>query len=104
MDVVIKENLKVSNCVLISGLSNTAVDEVFEFLHEYGSISRTVEITDIQSAYCAQTIAEFEHGSAMTALEALPLPYPTLVMGILKYLSYSEYCKHVQRNLWQYNN
>lgn len=35
-----------------------------------------MEITDIQSAYCAQTIAEFEHGSAMTALEALPLPYP----------------------------
>lgn len=43
-------------------------------MHNYGSISRTVEITDIQSPYCGQAVDEFENGSAMTALEALPLP------------------------------
>lgn len=70
MDVILKENLKVPNCVLISGLSNTTVDdEVFEFLHEYGTISRMVAITD------AQTVVEFECGSAMAALESLPLPH-----------------------------
>lgn len=76
MDIVLKENLKVPNCVLISGLSNTtADDEVFEFLNKYGSISRIVAITDAQSSYCGTTVIEFEHGSSMEALGSLPLPH-----------------------------
>lgn len=76
MDVVLKENLKVPNCVLISGLSNTTIDDkVFEFFNKYGSISRIVAITDAQSSYCGKTVVEFEHGSAMAALESLPLPH-----------------------------
>lgn len=76
MDVVSKENLEVPNCVLVSGLSNTSVDDdIFEFLSRYGRISRKVKITDAQSLFYGQTVVEFEQSSAITALEALPLPY-----------------------------
>ncbi|KAL1273135.1 hypothetical protein QQF64_028997 [Cirrhinus molitorella] len=34
-----------------------------------------VNVTDAQSLFCGQTVVEFEHGSSLTALEALPLPY-----------------------------
>lgn len=76
MDVVLKENLKIPYCVLISGLTGTSDDDdILEFLQKYGSILRTVQITDDQSLFCGQTVVEFEHGSAITALEALPLPH-----------------------------
>lgn len=68
MDVVLKENLKIPYCVLISGLTGTSDDDdILEFLQKYGSILRTVQITDDQSLFCGQTVVEFEHGSAITA-------------------------------------
>lgn len=49
--------LKVPDCVLVSGLSDTAVDEeVAEFLQKYGKISRTERLTDGQSEYYGQII------------------------------------------------
>lgn len=81
MDIVIKENLKVPNCVLVSGLSDTAVDEVAEFLQKYGKISRTVRITDGQSEYYGQIIIEFEHGSTIEALSSLGLPLHRSCLG-----------------------
>ncbi|XP_076141691.1 zinc finger CCHC domain-containing protein 18-like [Alosa pseudoharengus] len=76
MDIVESKNLKVPNCVLISGPLNSDTDrEIYDFLKLHGSISRVEEITDEQSDYHGQIIVEFEFGSAMEALEKLPLPY-----------------------------
>lgn len=81
MDIVIKENLKVPNC-LVCGLSETAVDEeVAEFLQTHGKISRTLRITDNQSEYYGQIIIEFEQSSAVEALSSLGLPFHRPCLG-----------------------
>lgn len=75
MDIVDKENIKVPNSVLVSGITDTEVDEnVSDFLNRYGKIMRTLRIDDPQSFYHRNAIVEYESRTALAALEPL-LPY-----------------------------
>lgn len=75
MEVVHSENIKVPNSVIVSGLSGTKVDEeVFDYLKQFGSISRSIEITIPDSEHINQVIVEYTYGDAVEALEhSLPL-------------------------------
>lgn len=75
MDIVDKENIKIPNSVIISGITDTEVDdELTDFLNKYGRTARTFKIDDPQSPYHKNAIVEYESGAALTALEPL-LPY-----------------------------
>lgn len=68
------EGVKIPHAVLVSGLTNTEVDnEIFDFLKQYGSISRIIKVPTTDPV--TQAVAEFEYGSAVQALEASVLPY-----------------------------
>lgn len=75
MDVVDRENVKIPNAVLVSGLEGKDDEEILEFLKKYGSIQRTIYIDqDPNSEFHTNLIVEYTSGSALEALEAL-LPY-----------------------------
>lgn len=75
MEVVNRENIKVPNSVIVSGLTDTELDEdVTEFLNKYGRIARTVRVDDPQSSYHRNVIVEYESGSALNTLKPM-LPY-----------------------------
>lgn len=93
-ELVDKENVKVPNAVIVSGLTNTASDQdVTDFLNKYGSITRTLRIDDPKSPHHKNAIVEYDSGRAIETLEPM-LPYefksPSNVIYYIKALS-SEY-------------
>lgn len=75
MDIVDRENVKVPNSVIVSGITDTVVDEdLTDFLNKYGRTTRTLKIDDPQSPYHKDAIVEYESGAALATLEPL-LPY-----------------------------
>ncbi len=59
MEIVENENIKVPNSVIVSGLSYTPVDEeIFDYLKQWGSISRIFKIENPESEYHKQAIIE----------------------------------------------
>ncbi|KAM9753970.1 paraneoplastic antigen Ma3-like [Menidia menidia] len=71
------ESVKVPNSLIISGLSETEVDnEVFEHLKQYGKISRIVKMPDA----CDQVIVEYESGLAVETLKG-SLPFDRVCDG-----------------------
>lgn len=79
MDVIESENIKVPNALIISGLSNTVVDEeIIDYLKQYGSIARIIKVPEPSSSTPKQLIVEFKSGEAVEALEnVLPLDRPS---------------------------
>lgn len=79
MEIVENENIKVPNSVIVSGLSYTPVDEeIFDYLKQWGSISRIFKIENPESEYHKQAIIEFKSGATLQSLETiLPLDRPT---------------------------
>lgn len=72
MEIVARESIKISNSVIIKGLTNSDLDEeVATYLEKYGSVNRHVRIDDPNSQYHQQTIAEFNHASALETLKPL---------------------------------
>lgn len=68
VDIIEKENVKVPSSVIITGMSNTPVDEeIFDYLKQYGAIERKIEIPLMPE----KVIVEFKSG---TAVESLKLP------------------------------
>lgn len=94
MEVVDREDIKVPNSVMVSGLTDTALDEdLTDFLNKYGRIARTVRVDDPQSPYHKDVIVEYESGSAVNTLKPeLPYSYesPNQVTYQIRALS-SEY-------------
>uniref|UniRef100_A0A8C7X6B1 Paraneoplastic antigen Ma-like C-terminal domain-containing protein n=1 Tax=Oryzias sinensis TaxID=183150 RepID=A0A8C7X6B1_9TELE len=75
MDVVETENVKVSNSLIVRGLTETERDEeLTEFLIKYGRIARTIRIDDPLSQYHKHVIVEYESSSAVCTLSPV-LPY-----------------------------
>ena len=75
MEVVDRENVKVPNSVIVSGLTDTDKDQdVTDYLNKYGHITRTLRVDDPESPYHRNAIVEYESGNALKALE-LKLPY-----------------------------
>lgn len=79
MEIVENENIKVPNSVIVSGLSYTPVDEeIFDYLKQWGSISRIFKIENPESEYHKQAIIEFKSGATLQSLETiLPLDRPS---------------------------
>ena len=75
MEVVAKENVKVPNSVIVSGLTDTESDQdVTDFLNRYGPSGRAIRVDDPESPYHRHVIVEYESGAAVKALEPL-LPH-----------------------------
>lgn len=81
MEVIYSENIKVPNYVIVTGLSGTKADEeVFDYLKQFGSISRLIELTLSDSEHGKQPIVEYTYSDAVEALqESLPLDRPCIV-------------------------
>lgn len=72
MDIVKRENVDVSNAVIVSGLTFTETDQDLEtWLLRYGSISRNLLIDDPNSEFHQHAIMEFTYSSAMKTLMPL---------------------------------
>ena len=66
MEVIEVENVKVPNSLIITGVSQTEVDEeVFDYLKQYGQISRIIKVPNVSD----QVIVEFESGAAVETLK-----------------------------------
>lgn len=75
MDVIEREDVKIENAVIISGLTLTETDEVVEsYLLRFGSIRQNFLIDDPQSVFHHNAVVEFSHNSAICNIEPqLPL-------------------------------
>lgn len=75
MDVIEREGIKVPNAVIVSGLTNTKVDEeIYEFLKQFGSIDRIIKVSDQKSELYGKALVEYASGAAVETLEK-DLPY-----------------------------
>lgn len=75
MEVIELENVVIENSVIISGLTDTEIDEdLTDFLNKYGRIHRHLTIDDPKSPYYKEVIVEYGSCSAIVALKPL-LPY-----------------------------
>lgn len=77
MELITMENVKVPNSLIISGLSETEVDdEVFEHLKQFGAFSRIIKVPNASD----QVIVEFESGLAVETLKG-SLPFDRVCDG-----------------------
>lgn len=75
MEVVEKECVKVPNAILITGITETVVDEeILDFVKQYGSINRTIPLSDTSPESKKSLIVEFNSGLAVRTLRTM-LPY-----------------------------
>lgn len=76
MDLVQKSGVKISNAVIVSGVTQVAEsdEQVIDFLKEYGKIERLLMVDDPQSEFYQNLIVEYSSGNAFENLEPY-LPY-----------------------------
>ena len=78
MEIIEREGIKVPNAVIVSGLTNTDVDEeIFEFLKQFGSIDRIVKVSDKTSEIYGKAFVEYTSGAVMETFEK-GLPFDKL--------------------------
>lgn len=67
-----RESIKIPNSVVVSGITDTDIDEVVStFLEKHGSINRHFRIDAPESDFHHHVIVEFTYGTAMLTLEPL---------------------------------
>lgn len=73
MEVVKSENVKIQNAVLVSGLTNTELDnEAFSFLEQHGPVAKMVKVPSAEKEL--KVIIEFQHeATARELAKQLPL-------------------------------
>lgn len=72
MEIVERENVKITSSVIVSGLTNTELDEdLSDFLNSHGRVARVLRIDDPQSPHHKDAIVEYESCYALTTLEPL---------------------------------
>lgn len=75
MEVVQTSSVKIPNSVIVSGVDGTGDDEeLYDFLKQYGSIHRVIEVDSPESETDKQVIVEYTCGAAMQSLSPM-LPY-----------------------------
>lgn len=68
-------NVKVPNSVIVSGITETELDEeVIDFLNKYGHLTRVIRLDNPESPYHKNVIVEYESEAAMNALQPI-LPH-----------------------------
>lgn len=75
MDVIEIESIKVPNSLVVTGSTNTVLDEeLYEFLGTFGSFDRVLKVSERTSEFNGKTIVEYTSGAALKILEKdLPL-------------------------------
>ncbi|CAG5993060.1 unnamed protein product [Menidia menidia] len=75
MDEFQNLDVKIPNCVLVEGISDEDdKEEVFDFLKQYGKITKTEIISEVDSEFEGQFVVEFSSGTAVAELRSI-LPY-----------------------------
>ncbi|XP_037831364.1 uncharacterized protein LOC119616983 isoform X3 [Kryptolebias marmoratus] len=75
MDEFQKLDVKIPNSVLVEGISDEdSKEEVFDFLKQYGKITKTEIISEADSEFEGQLVVEFSSGTAVAELRSI-LPY-----------------------------
>ena len=70
MDTVTRENVKVPNALLVSGVTSCDVDnEVFEYLGQFGKIERIIKVTSREAKFQNSAIVEYSSGGAVEHLK-----------------------------------
>lgn len=78
MEVVRDRNVKITNSVLVSGLTDSDADgEIYRFLEEHGPFSRVIHVSSIDPDLQNTVIVEFESGLTVEKLGQLPLYRPS---------------------------
>lgn len=73
MEIIENESVKVPNSVIVSEIAgDEQLDEVIEFLKQYGSVSRVLKINDSKSEFFRSVIVEYSSGLAVESLDPLP--------------------------------
>lgn len=73
MEIIENESVKVPNSVIVSEIAgDEQLDEVIEFLKQYGSISRVLKMNDSKSEFYRSVIVEYSSGFAVESLDPLP--------------------------------
>ena len=88
MDTVTRENVKVPNSLLVSGVTGCEVDnEVFEYLGQYGKIERIIKVTSREAKFQNTAIVEYSSGGAIEHLKGnLPVDRPSSSPNIVHHL------------------
>lgn len=77
MDTVTKENVKVPNSLLVSGVTGSDVDdEVIDYLRQYGKIERVITVTNSKAKFQHTAIVEHNSGGAILKLRCLLIDLP----------------------------
>ncbi|XP_048035800.1 uncharacterized protein LOC125261230 [Megalobrama amblycephala] len=75
MEIIEEKGIKIPNAILVSGITGTEVDEeILDFVKEYGSINRIIQIPDPSTESQKSLIVEYNSGQAVKNLQPL-LPY-----------------------------
>ncbi|TKS65786.1 Retrovirus-related Pol polyprotein [Collichthys lucidus] len=88
MDTVTRENVKVPNSLLVSGVTGCEVDdEVFEHLGQYGKIERVLKVTSKEAKFQNSAIVEYSSGGAIEHLkDTLPIDRPSSSPDIVHHI------------------
>lgn len=75
MEVIEEKGVKVPNAIIISGITETEVDEeILDFVKQYGSINRIIPISDPCLESQKSLVVEFSSGLAVQTLQTM-FPY-----------------------------
>lgn len=87
MDFIAKLGIKIPNAVIVSGLTGSEKDDdVFDYLRQCGTISRTLTVDDSSSEFYQNCVVEFSSDLAVQELTpALPYLYPSAENPDVKY-------------------
>lgn len=86
MDFIAKLRIKIPNAVIVSCLSGSKKDDVFDYLRQWGTISRTLTVDNSSSEFYQNCVVEFSSHLAVHELTpALPYLYPSADNPDVKY-------------------
>lgn len=76
MDVIDRQSVKIPNAVIVSGIAgDEQTEEVVEFMKQYGSISRVIQVDDRTSKFHQCIVIEYSSGNAVEGIDPLPFDY-----------------------------
>ncbi len=88
MDTVTRENVKVPNSLLVSGVTGCDVDnEVFEYLGQFGKIERVIKVISREAKFQNSAIVEYSSGAAIEHIkDTLPVDRPSSSPDIVHHI------------------
>lgn len=90
MDVIQSQNVKVPDSVLVGGVTGDEADnEVMEYLAQFGSIGRIIQVTSSEPQFKDTAIVEFKSGEAIKFLQGtLPCKRPSSNPNVVHHIQF----------------